>query len=98
MKPRIEKKLSKRLVQIAPEMFKDAWKDKESHIYCMGGGLDYWGEALETYTAWEWLINNYEWLGDFTTYPEGHELEGYPVISKFKATTRNLLKLAANEA
>jgi hypothetical protein len=29
MKARIEKKLSKRLVEIAPSLFPDAWRDEE---------------------------------------------------------------------
>lgn len=79
MKARIDKKLSKRLVEITG-LFKDAWIDEEpseladsqgtsvSHIWSVGGGVDYWGE--------------------------GHRFEGYPNIDGFKATTQNLLRLA----
>jgi hypothetical protein len=108
MKARIEKKLSKRLVKIAPNQFADAWIDdtdiselsyeqgvRIGRIYSMGGGTDYWGEGQDAFTAWEWLKNNWEWCGDFPVYPEGHRFEGYPDTSGFKPTTINLLKLVA---
>jgi hypothetical protein len=108
MKARIEKKLSKRLVEIAPTMFQGAWIDIEvsslaedqgtrvSHILSVGGGTDYWGEGCDAYTAWQWLNMNWEWIGPFKPYPEGHESEGYPDIDGYKPTSRNLLKLAAD--
>jgi hypothetical protein len=108
MKARIEKKLSKRLVEIAPVMFKNAWVDEEvsslawyqgtrvSHIISVGGGTDYWGEGCDAYTAWEWIRLNWEWIGPFEPHPEGHEFEGYPNVGGFKPTSRNLLKLAAD--
>jgi hypothetical protein len=111
MKARIEKKLSERLIQLAPKMFKNAWIDKYetselaqkqgtrvSNIYSVGGGVDYWGEGQDAYTAWEWLTLNWEWIGDFPSYPEGHKLEGYPDTSGFRPTTRNLLRYVAINA
>lgn len=108
MNARQIKKLSKRLVQIAPVLFKDAWQDfdepmeqsyKEGHnmsgCYYVGGGLDYWGEGMDAYTVWEYWESNFYWIGPFDAYPEGHEHAGFPDIGGFKATTQNLLKLAA---
>lgn len=111
MKPRIEKKLSKRLLQIAPSLFNGAWIDRDlmpeawhhgvrvSHCYCVGGGTDYWGEGQDAYTLWEaWTGHSYwawEWHGDFPDYPDDHEFHGYPDTSSFRPTTRNLLALAA---
>lgn len=111
MKARIEKKLSKRLATIAPSLFRDAWIDRDkmpeawdqgvrvSHCYCIGGGVDYWGEGQDSYSLWEaWTGHSYwawPWHGDFPSYPEDHELHGYPDTGQFRPTTRNLLKLAA---
>lgn len=50
MKARIEKKLSKRLVQKAPKMFKNAWKDKGGHIYCVGVGVEHWVKRAEWFS------------------------------------------------
>lgn len=108
MKARIEKKLSKRLVQIAPTMFRFAWIDKDepsvlayeqgsrvSHILSVGGGVDYWGECEDAHTVWELWRMNWMWHGPFESYPEGHKHEFYPNTEGFKRTTINLLKLAA---
>lgn len=108
MKARIEKKLSKRLVEIAPKFFKNAWQDDHeepselaykqgtcvSGIYHVGGGLDYWGEGQDAYTVWDFWASNFYWHGDFPAYPEGHQFEGYPDITGFKQTSRNLLEYA----
>ena len=107
MKARIEKKLSKKLVQLAPRIFNDAWVDKDvsvkaiiqgssvSHVYSVGGGVDYWGEGEDVYTALELMQMNWMWFGDFEAHPEGHKLEGYPDTGNFKPTSRNLLKIAS---
>lgn len=111
MKPRIEKKLSKRLLQLAPSLFNDSWVDRErmesawdygvcvSHCYCVGGALDYWGEGQDAYTLWAaWTgcgVWAWEWHGLFESYPDGHEHHGYPGTKGFKPTTRNLLQMAA---
>ena len=107
MKARIEKKLCGRLVQMAPVIFKDAWVDKEepsklayeqgsmvSHILSVGGGLDYWGEGQDVYTAWELWRMNWMWYGPFEQCSDG-DYGNYPDTRNFKPTTRNLLKLAA---
>lgn len=107
MKARIEKKLSKHLVQIAPSIFKGAWVDKDepselayeqgsrvSHVLSVGGGVDYWGEGEDAYTAWELWQMNWSWHGDFKTYPEGHRFAHYPNTEGFRPTTRNLLRHA----
>ncbi|MGL4752729.1 MAG: hypothetical protein ACRCXB_09995 [Aeromonadaceae bacterium] len=108
MKARIEKKISKKLVKIAPSLFKNAWIYRGepsdlayeqgscvSDIWHMGGGLDYWGEGQDAYTAWQWWLDSFMWHGPFASYPDGHEFEGYPDLTGFKQTTRNLLNLAA---
>lgn len=105
MKARIEKKLSKRLVEIAPKFFKDAWQaDHEepselayqqgtcvSGVYYVGGGTDYWGEGQDAYTVWEFWKDSFYWHGDFPAHPEGHQYGGYPDLAGFKETARNLL-------
>lgn len=111
MKARIEKKLSKRLVQIDPDGYRHAWiSDSEptelayaqgsrvANIYCIGGGCDYWGEGQDAYTVWEDFKRNWMWSSVFEHYPEGHKNEFIPDTTGFRPTTRNLLKLAAREA
>lgn len=107
MKARIEKKLSKKITQICPEMFKNAWiyrgepselayeqGSQVKNILHMGGGADYWGEASEAYTAWQWFLDSYMWQGHFEIHPEGHEFEDFPNTDGFKKTTVNLLRFA----
>jgi hypothetical protein len=71
MKARIEKKLSKRLVQLHPGLYRRAWIDKDepsdlayrqrtrvSHVRSVGGSTDYWGEGQDAYTVWaDWNFN-----------------------------------------
>lgn len=107
MKARIEKKLSKRLVEIAPSIFSNAWRDEEiselaheqrtsvSHVLSIGGGVDYWGEGMDAYSCWVMWRMNWVWHGDFKPYPEGHKHEHYPDTEGFRPTTQNLLNLAA---
>lgn len=109
MKARIEKKLSKRLVQIAPKLFRDSWVDDErsdlawkqgssvSHVRMVGGGVNYWGEAEDAYTVWSCWRGCYRWVCDFKMHPAGHEFEGMPDIAGFRPTTKNLLRLAAGQ-
>lgn len=109
MKARIEKKLSKRLVQLHPGLYRRAWIDKDepselayrqrtrvSHVRSVGGGTDYWGDGQDAYTVWaDWKMN-WCWHGPFEEYPHEHNLAHYPNTEGFRPTTRNLLKLAAN--
>lgn len=111
MKARIEKKLSKRVVNLAPTIFSGWWIDKEvsdtaisqktsvTHIPSIGGVVDYFGERGESYSAWEYWRTWWAWIGGFEPYPEGHKYEYFPNTDGFKPTTRNLLLLAsyANE-
>lgn len=106
MKARIEKKLSKRLTEVAPVLLSGWWVDEEttyrayrqgtsvSHIRSVGGGQDYWGECYDGDTAWEWWLTQWMWHGHFPTYPHGHRREYYPNTAGFRPTTRNLLRLA----
>lgn len=108
MKARIEKKVSKRLVEVAPKIFKGAWQESHeepsalayeqgscvSGLYCIGGGVDYWGEGCDAWSCLEWMQLNFEWIGGFESYPEGHEFEGYPNVKGFKPTAKNLIELA----
>ena len=109
MKARIEKKLSKKAVEIAPNIFRGDWcawicSDETtelaykqgscvSNVYYIGGGVDYWGEGEDAYTVWEWVCSNWFYLGGFPPYPEGHEFAYHPDTDGFKSTTRNLLNL-----
>lgn len=95
MNSRIEKKLSKRLLEIAPKLFNHVWIDNQTHTPCVGGECDYWGEPQDEHTLWQWFKMNWFWLGDFPKYPKGHEFEHYPDTGGFKPTTKNLLRLAA---
>jgi len=108
MKARIEKKLSKRLVQLHPALYGKAWRDDEKselaydqnssvrHCLSVGGGTDYWGEGMDAYTVWaDWKMN-WCWHGPFEAHPDGHQSEGYPDTGRFRPTTRNLLKLAVD--
>lgn len=110
MKARIEKKLSKRLVEEAPSVFRDAWVDKwepselayeqktrVSHVWSTGGGTDYWGDGQDAYTLWAVWRSHWEWSDEFPSYPEGHEHEMYPNTEGFRPTTVNLLRLARRE-
>lgn len=107
MKARIEKKLSKRVAELAPSVFQGVWLDKDEpsdlaytqgsrvkNLVSVGGGTDYFGDGMDAYTAWEWWRMNWEWHGDFQPYPEEHQHHGYPDVSGFRASTKNLLKLA----
>jgi len=76
-------------------LFNNAWIDEETHIPCVGGGIDYWGEGQDAYSAWEWLSMNWHWIGKFPAHPAGHEFENFPDTTGFKPTTKNLLRLAA---
>lgn len=108
MKARTDKKLSKRLREIAPSLFHDAWiengdlselayaqRTRVSNVWCCGGGTDYWGESLESYTLWSLWKTNWPWHLGCDPFPEGHEREGYPNPKGFRPTTPNLLRLAA---
>lgn len=108
MNARIEKKLSKRLVQEAPNLFKDAWQMVDmpslladnsgsniTNTYHVGGGVDYWSEGCEAYSVWEWWADNaWCWHGNFPSYPAGHKFEHSPNTEGFKPTVSNLIKLA----
>lgn len=107
MKARIEKKLSKRLVEVAHSLFPRAWvfpdiselaeeqRTSVSHVLHVGGGVDYWGDGMDAFTCWESWSINWMWSGSFESYPEGHEREFYPDTTGFNPTTQNLLRLAA---
>lgn len=107
MNPRIEKKLSKRLVNLYPRLYGRAWIDDDHselaydensnvrHCPSVGGEYDsYSGDSNESYTVWSSWIQVWPWHGTFEEYPRGHQFEGYPNTEGFKPTTRNLLKLA----
>lgn len=104
-KARIVKKLSKKFVETGHKVFKGAFKcpmaideaeeqnTRVKNCYFLGGGLDYWGEGQDAYTAYDEAKRWWSWVGNFPTYPEGHEHEHYPDTGNFKPTTRNLLNL-----
>lgn len=106
MKARIEKKICKRLLEVAPRLFEGAWIDSDksalayeqrssvSGVFRIGGGIDEWGEGMDDYSLLEWLLLGYEWVGNFSYYPTGHRFEGMPDTSRFKPTTINLIRIA----
>lgn len=106
MNARIEKKLSKRLALDCPNLFHGAWVDglaselaeeqssRITNCYHLGGGTDYWGEGQDAYSVWQYWSNQWFWIGDFPSYPAGHEFEHYPDTSGFRPTTKNLIDLA----
>ena len=107
MNPRIEKKLSKKLALLCPSLFGEAWVSDEpselayeknssiSHCYHLGGQYcSHMGDSANHYSVWDWWIDNWMWHGDFSVYPEGHELEYYPDTTGFKPSTIKLIDLA----
>lgn len=108
MKSRIIKKLSKKIAEILPEMYKDAWIEKDIHeesysqgnsvsgVLCIGGGLDYWGEGEDVYTVLEDFANHHDWHKPiYDPYPEGHKWEGMPRPRKMRQPTgQHLIKCA----
>lgn len=106
MKARLIKKLSKKLVESAPKIFHDAWVcddvleeawnqgSRVSHVWHVGGGLNYWGEGEDACTALEFFKMDWYYFGDFPIHDKEHEFYGYPDTGNFKPTSRNLLKLA----
>lgn len=106
MKARIEKKLSKKLTELLPETYSDAWQGCSSEpselasrqgscvsgLMYVGGGLDYWGEGQDEYSVWEHFSLNWYWILDFDVYPEGHRYEYYPNIDGFNCSTLNKIK------
>lgn len=108
MNPRIEKKLSKRLMEIYPSLYGNAWIDVDHselaydensnvrHCPSVGGEYDsYSGDCNDSYTVWASWLQMWPWHGPFKEYPRDHKFYGYPNTEGFRTTTRNLLKLAA---
>lgn len=127
MKARIEKKLSKRLVELLP-MYKNAWICEEgidnyiikpddidvpktaknmrryydglihvNNVYHLGGGLDYWGEANDTYTVFEGFVGrlgSIDWSGIFGWHPSNHEFSAYPLFPKKRLTGKQAIHIA----
>ncbi|MGI0646787.1 hypothetical protein ACRCPS_17380 [Pseudomonas aeruginosa] len=107
MKARIEKKLSRRLVQLAPTLFRKAWVDGSepselaheqgtsvNHVYSIGGGTDFAGDGQDLDTTWEWWKQHWTWNCDFPIHPERHPHGGFPDTGSIKPTTLTLLRLA----
>lgn len=98
MNPRIEKKLSKRLVELLPKTYHYlAWKCNSSQVFHVGGGVDYWGEGQDSYTVLKDFAfgqSPYEWLGMFGFYPEGHRFAHYPIHDKRRRTGKRIIEIA----
>jgi len=95
MKERIIKKLSKRIIEILPGDYQDAWVCCDRG-WCIGGELDYWGEGTDDYTVLEdfkWNAS-YEWSGIFGFYPAWHQLAGYPIHDHKRKTGQRLIEVA----
>lgn len=98
MNHRIEKKLSKRIAQILPNEFKDAWVCDETGCLHVGGGLDYWGEGQDAHSVLASFASlcggGYEWYGIFGFYPEGHAFEHYPYPDQKRKTGKRIIEVA----
>lgn len=98
MNDRIEKKLSKRLTQILPCKYRNAWKCKDTFVMCTGGGVNYWGEGEDSYTVYEDFIgtqqSGYIWEALWGIYPEGHQFESFPIPDKKRQTGKRLIEIA----
>lgn len=99
MKARQLKKLSKRIAEILPFIYSDAWVEREvmesaweqgtrvSHELRIGGELDCWGEGTDDYSVYrDFKLNVDEWAYPYPTYPDGHKWEGLPNIPPIKWT------------
>ncbi|MFU1599180.1 hypothetical protein ACM257_17515 [Alteromonas macleodii] len=107
MNPRIEKKVSKRLFEVAPSQFHDVWQDNEcptdyadlkgsSITGCLmiGGGLSYWGEGEDAHSLHTWFMQSWMFCNRFTLDWDG---ENWPDTGKFKPTAKNIIALAREE-
>ena len=80
------------MVEIAPKLFEDAWlSEDEPGLWCVGGGVDYWGE--DSYSVWEWFSLNWMWLVNAPVYPYCHKYGGRPYVRGVNTSTPNLLRL-----
>ena len=103
MKARIEKKLSKKISEMMPNYYGDAWQDSHdepSELACdqsscvsgvmrIGGGVDFWGEGQDDYSVWDDFKVNWPYCFDF----KYDENTYYPDTTGFKDTTINKFKL-----
>lgn len=107
MKARIEKKLSKKLVEILPGIFNKAWVCSDvtelawdqgsriSNMYFVGGGVNCWGEGEDQYTVLEDFVSHYNWHSPiYNPFPDGHELEGMPTFESKRLTGKYLIQCA----
>ncbi len=107
MKARIEKKLSKKISEILPLMYKDSWIDEDitelsfkqgvrvSHIVSVGGGVDYWGEGQDYESVFDDFKSSYQWCRPiYNPFPDGHKWEGMPKPDKNKLTGKYLINCA----
>jgi len=93
MKDRILKKLCKKIVELRPNDYGHAWRDKYG-IMCVGGDLDEWGEGQDWSDVLEDFSRTYAWAGMLGFYPEGHRFAGYPVHDKKRATGKRMIEMA----
>ena len=107
MNPRIEKKVSKRLFEVAPSQFYDVWQNNEcptdyadskgsSITGCLmiGGGLSYWGEGEDAYSLYDSFMQSWMFCNRFTL---GWDCDNWPDTGKFKPTAKNIISLAREE-
>lgn len=106
MNARIEKKLSKKIVELLPHRYQNVaynswWMTDlayEEGVNIMDVPIieiqlsDENGWGWET--TWQDFRPNYMWICNFPVYEEDHPLAGYPDTGNFKPTTQNLLNLA----
>ena len=103
MKARIHKKLCKKITEMLPRYYHEAWMDSEvmeesrsqgsrvSNQYRVGGELDYWGEGTDDRSVFYDFINHVDlFCYGYPEYPQGHRFEGMPDISSRSKMTGKL--------
>ncbi len=109
MNARIEKRLSKKIFELLPNIYKNIWVDdgptdksykernKVSNCLCIGDEC-YWGEGQDVRTIWEDFKLNYPFIGGFPIHVKDEFNYGWPDTSGFKETTINLIRLAKSQS
>lgn len=93
MNDRIEKKLSKRIVELLPKTYaRDAWED-DYGCMVIGGEDDGWGNTTDVYSVLDDL-SGYEWWGMFGEHPHCHNFAYSPLLDPKKPTGKRVIQMA----
>ena len=103
MKARQLKKLSKKIAAILPDIYKESWIDDEvmesaweqgtkvSNEIRIGGESDCWGEGTDDYSVFTDFVTNIDtWAYPYPSFPDGHEFERMPDLTRSKKMTGKL--------